>query len=619
MDRKIWGVMLAMLAVGGAAFQIVRIQDQRRQVIVETERQLLHDAAGLERTVQGVMQGVEASLTLASARLLAAGFPAMDAPAVVQILQRALSPGLVPTAIWVMDDQGQVRGGIGDAPPPALATADAPVFAVHHRARPMQPAYAQQLMRDGMFLTIAGTGGAGGTGDDWRVLAASRAIAIMEDETGGQNAAGRGIGFQGAGFKGVVVMMLSRDVLAGPLVTVAGPGRVALGLSDAGGRLLPLTALESPHRRRMAADAAAGATPADPVLGDPVLGDRGRADLVAADLVAADLVAERPVTGFPISVTVGRSRSQVLDGWRDRLMADAGMGLMLGLIGGAAIMLMVLPRRGGPPGTRQAAGGDDHLHALERGAASIWHFDADDRRIAVMPAIATVGAGRHDLDDLLNHLHQADRTALSTAIDDVMAGRDNTLEVVVTVPAAGGGVHFLRWLGGLAREPAATAGKDGPRPSIRHLVGVIHDITAQEVRHRETQERIRSLHEIQSLAGIASWSWPIGAARVWCAAELFQAFGIEMSADSGIDAPQFQAMVLPEDRPRVRDALSRARRGTPAPLDFRLLRVDGQIMHMVGAAAPGFDAAGRVVRINGALEVTRTARPAQSRAADGVV
>ncbi|MFD0388205.1 hypothetical protein ACFQ4K_10870 [Tistrella bauzanensis] len=576
MDRKIWGVTLAVLALGCAAFQIVRIQDQRRQVIVETERQLLHDATGLERTVQGVMQGVEASLTLASARLLAAGFPAMDAPTVVQILQRAVSPGLVPTAIWAMDDQGQVRGGVGDVPSPALATADAPVFAVHHRARPLQPAYAQQLMRDGMFLTIAGTGEAGGNGDDRHVLVASRAIAAMEDETGGRDAASGGLGLQGAGFKGVVVMMLSRDVLAGPLVAAADPGRVALGLSDAGGRLLPLTALDRPHRRRMTADAAAGATPAGPVS----------ADLVSGGPVSADLVAERPVAGFPISVTLGRSRSQVLDGWRDRLMADAGMGLMLGLIGGAAIMLMVLPRRGGPPGTRQAAGGDDHLHALERGAASIWHFDADGRRIAVMPAIATVGAGRHDLDDLLNHLHQADRNALSTAIDDVMAGRDNTLEVVVTVPAAGGGVHFLRWLGGLAREPAATAGKDGPRPPTRHLVGVIHDITAQEARHRETQERIRSLHEIQSLAGIASWSWPIGAARVWCAAELFQAFGIEMSADSGIDAPQFQAMVLPEDRPRVRDALSRARRGTPAPLDFRLLRVDGQIMHMVGRQRP---------------------------------
>lgn len=604
MDRKIWGVMLAMLAVGGAAFQIVRIQDQRRQVIVETERQLLHDAAGLERTIQGVMQGVEASLTLASARLLAAGFPAMDAPTVMQVLQRALSPGLVPTAIWVMDDQGQVRGGIGDVPPPALATADAPVFAVHHRARPLQPAYAQQLMRDGMFLTIAGPEGAGGNGDDWHVLAASRAIATMQDETGGRNAAGGGSGLQGAGFKGVVVMMLSRDVLAGPLMTVVDPGRVALGLSDAGGRLLPLTALDRPHRRRMAVDTVAGVTAGDLVSGDPVL---------------ADLVAERPVRGFPISVAVGRSRAQVLGRWRDRLMADAGMGLLLGLIGGAAIMLMVLPRRAGPPGARQAAGGDDHLHALERGAASIWHFDADGRRIAVMPAIATVGAGQHDLDDLLNHLHPADRNALSAAIDDVVAGRTSMLEVVVTVPAAGGGVHFLRWLGGPARAPAGMAGKDGPRPSTRHLVGVIHDITAQEARHRETQDRIRSLHEIQSLAGIASWSWPIGAARVWCAAELFQAFGIEMSADSGIDAPQFQAMVLPEDRPRVRDALSRARRGTPAPLDFRLLRVDGQIMHMVGAAAPGFDAAGRVVRINGALEVTRTARPAQSRAADGVV
>ncbi|WP_372071874.1 PAS domain-containing protein [Tistrella mobilis] len=313
----------------------------------------------------------------------------------------------------------------------------------------------------------------------------------------------------------------------------------------------------------------------------------------------ADLV-ERQVDGFPLRLIAARTIAPAEAGWGG-LVGNLGASLPIGLLAGAAAALLLAPaRRQDATGVRPREGDATVMRGLELARAAVWQHDARTRHVSVLPGLPALGIGVIGTADLFERIAAPERQALLAALADLGAGRRSALDMVLTVPSPGGGApRYLRVVGG--------ALPDGGRST-----GLIHDITETEVALRRADDRLRSLTEIQSLAGIASWSWPIGAPRVWCANELFSAFGLDSPPDGAIDAPQFQAMVLAEDRPRVREALRRARRGTVSALDFRLLRIDGRIVRMHGAAAPGFDDDGQVVRINGALAVDPGPHPSDA-------
>lgn len=313
----------------------------------------------------------------------------------------------------------------------------------------------------------------------------------------------------------------------------------------------------------------------------------------------ANLV-ERQVDAFPLRLIAARTIAPAQAGW-GWLAGNLGSGLLIGLLAGAAAALLLAPaRRQDAAGARPREGDATVMRGLELARAAVWQHDARTRHVSVLPGLPALGIGVIGTADLFERIAAPERQALLAALADLGAGRRGALDMVLTVPSQSGGApRYLRVVG-------------GGLPEGGHSTGLIHDITEAEVALRRADDRLRSLTEIQSLAGIASWSWPIGAPRVWCANELFSAFGLDSPPDGAIDAPQFQAMVLAEDRPRVREALRRARRGTVSALDFRLLRIDGRIVRMHGAAAPGFDDDGQVVRINGALAVDPGPHPSDA-------
>jgi PAS domain-containing protein len=360
--------------------------------------------------------------------------------------------------------------------------------------------------------------------------------------------------------EGVVVMLLGRSVFRQITDSLVPKGNTAITLADAAGGQIVLT----------------GGTPVT---------------------TAADLV-ERPVDGFPLRLIAARTIApgEASWGW---LAGNLGGSLLTGLLAGAAAVLLLAPaRRQNAADMRPGEGDATVMRGLELARAAVWQHDARTRHVSVLPGLPALGIGVIGTADLFERVAPAERQALLAALADLGAGRRNTLDMVLTIPPPGTGTpRYLRVVGG--------ALPDGGRST-----GLIHDVTEAEAALRRAGDRLRSLTEIQSLSGIASWSWPIGAPRVWCADELFSAFGLDSPPDGAIDAPQFQAMVLAEDRPRVREALRQARRGTVSALDFRLLRIDGRIVRMHGAAAPGFDDDGQVVRINGALAVDPGADPA---------
>ena len=313
----------------------------------------------------------------------------------------------------------------------------------------------------------------------------------------------------------------------------------------------------------------------------------------------ANLV-ERQVDAFPLRLIAARTIAPAQAGW-GWLAGNLGSGLLIGLLAGAAAALLLAPaRRQDAARARPREGDATVMRGLELARAAVWQHDARTRHVSVLPGLPALGIGVIGTADLFERIAAPERQALLAALADLGAGRRGALDMVLTVPSQSGGApRYLRVVG-------------GGLPEGGRSTGLIHDITETEVALRRADDRLRSLTEIQSLAGIASWSWPIGAPRVWCANELFSAFGLDSPPDGAIDAPQFQAMVLAEDRPRVREALRRARRGTVSALDFRLLRIDGRIVRMHGAAAPGFDDDGQVVRINGALAVDPGPHPSDA-------
>lgn len=536
MDRRIWGLTFAMAAIGLALIQLVRVEDERRDAVMEATRQLGRDAASAEIAITGLLHGASARLdrlALELAPLLRGGKEADLATR----LHAQLAPDLQGCTLRVTDGAGRILVQLGEVLP--LAPAGLLAVTVHDRTIPTPPDAVPRLMASGLFIAA----------DRDRVVLSRPIIDVAE---AGANRRP----------EGVVVMLLGRSAFRRITDQLIPDGETTIILADAAGGRIVVTG-----RRPATAD--------------------------------ADLV-ERQVDTFPLRLIAARTIAPAKAGW-GWLTGNLGTGLLIGLLAGAAAALLLAPaRRQSAAGARPREGDAMVMRGLELARAAVWQHDARTRHVSVLPGLPALGIGVIGTADLFERIATPERQALLAALADLGAGRRGALDMVLTVPSQGGGApRYLRVVG-------------GGLPEGGRSTGLIHDITEAEVALRRADDRLRSLTEIQSLAGIASWSWPIGAPRVWCANELFSAFGLDSPPDGAIDAPQFQAMVLAEDRPRVREALRRARRGTVSALDFRLLRIDGRIVRMHGAAAPGFDDDGQVVRINGALAVDPGPHPSDA-------
>jgi diguanylate cyclase (GGDEF)-like protein/PAS domain S-box-containing protein len=129
-------------------------------------------------------------------------------------------------------------------------------------------------------------------------------------------------------------------------------------------------------------------------------------------------------------------------------------------------------------------------------------------------------------------------------------------------------------------------------------VTTTRDITsrkANELRLQEAEEEARRqralLEEAQSMADLGSWSTDLETGAESWSPGLYRIFGVD-PATTPAGHTTHTALVHPDDRGAVRDALARATLdGAPFDITYRLIRPDGveRVMHGRGAAAERID------------------------------
>jgi PAS domain S-box-containing protein len=220
-----------------------------------------------------------------------------------------------------------------------------------------------------------------------------------------------------------------------------------------------------------------------------------------------------------------------------------------------------------------------------------------------------------DLATVRSMVHPDDREPLYQAVDqDLVAGQRPRGEFRIVRPSG-----EVRTVSSLTSERWSSLRGDAKRDASGQpykLFGTIQDITDrkrseeafQEI-SRELQESNARLEEAQRVANVGHYSWNLIENRVIWSDEVYRIYGLD-SRQSTIDLAKVSEMIHPEDRELVFRAAEEAlQSGTPADIEHRLVRPDGEVrtIHSVGTVKR--DASGRPYEMFGtAQDITERKR-----------
>ena len=196
------------------------------------------------------------------------------------------------------------------------------------------------------------------------------------------------------------------------------------------------------------------------------------------------------------------------------------------------------------------------------------------------------------------HVHPEDRAWVVEACRlATEAGERHDMEYRMV--AADGRVVWLRDIVGVA---AADGG-------VPRLSGLMVDVTAQKHAEQALRAREAKLEAAQRMAHLGHWERGLADRRVAWSEEMFRIFGLD-PRQPPLSIPQLLALVEPEDRPRVEEALA----GDACyELEYRLVRPDGAKVFVHSRGDVERDEAGRPVRLFGTVQDITRRRQAEER------
>src|SRR5580693_2216845 len=220
-----------------------------------------------------------------------------------------------------------------------------------------------------------------------------------------------------------------------------------------------------------------------------------------------------------------------------------------------------------------------------------------------------------DLATVRSMVHPDDREPLYQAVDqDLVAGQRPSGEFRIVRPSG-----EVRTVSSLTSERWSSLPGDTKRDASGRpykLFGTIQDITDrkrseeafQEI-SRKLQESHAKLEEAQRIANVGHYSWNLIENRVIWSDEVYRIYGLD-SRRGTIDLAKVSEMIHPEDRELVFRAAEEAlQSGTPADIEHRLVRPDGEVrtIHSVGTVKR--DSSGRPYEMFGtAQDITERKR-----------
>jgi PAS domain S-box-containing protein len=220
-----------------------------------------------------------------------------------------------------------------------------------------------------------------------------------------------------------------------------------------------------------------------------------------------------------------------------------------------------------------------------------------------------------DLATVRSMVHPDDREPLYQGVDqDLVAGERPAAEFRIVRPSG-----EVRTVSSLTSERWSSLPGDTKRDASGRpykLFGTIQDITDrkrteeafQEI-SRKLQESNARLEEAQRIANVGHYYWNLIENRVIWSDEVYRIYGLDPQQGT-IDLAKVSELIHPEDRELVFRAAEEAlQSGTPADIEHRLVRPDGEVrtIHSVGTVKR--DSSGRPYEMFGtAQDITERKR-----------
>ena len=235
-------------------------------------------------------------------------------------------------------------------------------------------------------------------------------------------------------------------------------------------------------------------------------------------------------------------------------------------------------------------------------ATGAGHWDAQARAIF---GFAPEGPAP-TIDEFLARVDQCDRARVASQYTSPpAAGTHDEVEYAVRLPD-----------GRVRRVLSRRAAQYDESGRARRLYAAVIDVTASREAEARLHDALERLRLAVDAGGIASWDRSLETNEARWDPLLFDFF--DLPRDGPV--PSFDAMLAhihPADRPVFLDAWDRMRANdAPVEYEFRVVRPDGGVRHLVARGRAERGADGRVVRVRGATLDVTASREAAARLRD---
>jgi len=230
---------------------------------------------------------------------------------------------------------------------------------------------------------------------------------------------------------------------------------------------------------------------------------------------------------------------------------------------------------------------------------------ASPEAMAMLGLAPDVNGPAEETVNLIERLHPDDREPFRQVLGRVAAhpGQADFLEGRMLRPS-----QRVRWV-----EIACRNFLD--HPEVDGILVHVRDISTRRALEEALQRSRQTLEEVQSFTHFGIWSSGFGEPRMleW-SSEIYRIFGVPPERFDG-KWETFLAMVHPDDRAVVREAVEVARRGdAPYQVEHRIVRPDGGSRWVQQQGEVVRSAAGAPLRLVGVVrDITETRRAEESR------
>ena len=241
----------------------------------------------------------------------------------------------------------------------------------------------------------------------------------------------------------------------------------------------------------------------------------------------------------------------------------------------------------------------EHLqHALEASQTGTWEWDIETNKVIWSDGVEAMfgmkpGSFEGSYEAFFNLVHPDDKQMLNDQIEQALEhDTPYFIEHRCIFPD-----DTLHWLGGRGKVY-----RDGSGKPLR-MIGTVTDITQR----RESEEALRQseflLAKSQEITHIGSYSWDVASNTYNWSDEMYHIFGLSKEVFDGSPESVIENAVHPDDRQKLYEGQVKIlQEKKPQPMEFRIIRPDGDIRHVYANAYLNFNDNGNVKSTIGTVQ-----------------